>query len=90
MLKFTKKPFSSSSIKGRQQSYFYNFHNKSCKKKRAQDRKTKTERKTRRDRAGNTKANGRERRTDLGQVFNFKLGCFDDDLPMWMHAHIYS
>ena len=69
MLKFTKKPFSSSSIKGREQNYFYNFHNKSCKKKRAQDRKTKTERKIRRDRAGNTKANGREPRTDFGSSF---------------------
>jgi hypothetical protein len=28
---------------------------------------------------GSAKANGREPKTDLGQVFNFKLGCFDDE-----------
>jgi hypothetical protein len=27
---------------------------------------------------GCTKANGREPKTGLGRVFNFKLGCFDD------------
>jgi hypothetical protein len=26
--------------------------------------------------AGNTKANGREPKSCLGRVFNFKLGCF--------------
>ncbi len=29
-------------------------------------------------RAGSEKANGRESKTGLGQVFNFKLSCFDD------------
>jgi hypothetical protein len=28
--------------------------------------------------AGNAKANGREPKTGLGRVFNFKLGCFDN------------
>ncbi len=27
---------------------------------------------------GSTKANGREPKTCLGRVFNFKLGCFND------------
>ncbi len=28
--------------------------------------------------SGSAKANRREPKTGLGQVFNFKLGCFDD------------
>ncbi len=28
--------------------------------------------------AGSVKANGREPKTCLGQVFNYKLGCFGD------------
>ncbi len=28
--------------------------------------------------SGSAKANGRESKTSLGQVFNFELGCFDD------------
>jgi hypothetical protein len=31
-----------------------------------------------------TKANGREPITCLGQIFNYKLGCFDDG-----HVRIY-
>ncbi len=34
--------------------------------------------------AGSAKANRREPKTYLGQVFNYKLGCFDD-----VHALIY-
>jgi hypothetical protein len=34
--------------------------------------------------AGSEKANGREPKTCLGRVFNYKLGCFDD-----MHVLIY-
>jgi hypothetical protein len=30
------------------------------------------------DEAGSAKANGREPKTGLGRVFNFKLGCLDD------------
>ncbi len=36
-------------------------------------------------RAGSAKANMREPKTGLGQVFNFKLGCFDDE-----HVLIYA
>ena len=28
--------------------------------------------------AGSAKANGREPKTGLGRVFNYKLGCYDD------------
>jgi hypothetical protein len=28
---------------------------------------------------GSAKANGREPKTGLGRVFNFKFGCFDDE-----------
>ncbi len=34
--------------------------------------------------AGSVKANGRELITCLGRVFNYKLGCFDNE-----HAYIY-
>ncbi len=34
--------------------------------------------------AGSAKANGRELKTCLGQVFNHKLGCFND-----VNAFIY-
>ncbi len=27
---------------------------------------------------GSAKANGKEPKTGMGRVFNFKLGCFDD------------
>ncbi len=38
--------------------------------------------------AGSVKANGREPNTGLGKVFNFKLGCFDDEyLLIYMDAH---
>jgi hypothetical protein len=30
------------------------------------------------DRPGSTKANGREAKTCLGRVFNYKLSCFND------------
>jgi len=33
---------------------------------------------------GRTKANGREPKTCLGRVFNYKLGCYDD-----VHLLIY-
>jgi hypothetical protein len=29
------------------------------------------------DRAGSAKANGREPKTGLGRVYNYKLGCYD-------------
>jgi hypothetical protein len=35
--------------------------------------------------AGSAKANGREPKTGLGRVFNFKSGCFDD-----VHILIYA
>ncbi len=35
-------------------------------------------------RPGCAKANGREPKTYLGRVFNYKLGCFDD-----VHVHIF-
>ncbi len=31
---------------------------------------------------GSVKANGREPKTCLSQVFNYKLGCFDDMLAL--------
>jgi len=34
---------------------------------------------------GSAKANGREPKTGLGRVFNFKSGCFDD-----VHVLIYA
>jgi len=37
------------------------------------------------DKEGRAKANGREPKTGLGWVFNFKLGCFDD-----VHVLIYA
>jgi len=37
--------------------------------------------------AGSTKANGREPKTGLGQVLNFKLGCFDD-VPVLIYVDI--
>jgi hypothetical protein len=37
--------------------------------------------------SGSAKANGREPKTGLGQVFNFKSGCFDDEyLLIYMNA----
>jgi hypothetical protein len=36
------------------------------------------------DLAGSSEANGRDTKTCLGQVFNYKLGCFDD-----VHILIY-
>jgi hypothetical protein len=33
--------------------------------------------------AGSAKASGREPKTGLGRVFNYKLGCFDD-------VHVYT
>jgi hypothetical protein len=39
---------------------------------------------------GSLKANGREPKTDLGQVFNYKLGCYDDEhVIMYTDAHPY-
>ncbi len=39
------------------------------------------------DKAGSAKANGREPKTGLGRVFNFKSGCFDDRyLLIYMNA----
>jgi hypothetical protein len=36
------------------------------------------------------KANGREPKTCLGQVFNYKLGCFDDlHVLIYVGAHPY-
>ncbi len=35
-------------------------------------------------RPGSAKANGKEPKTGMGRVFNFKLGCFDD-----VHVLIY-
>jgi hypothetical protein len=35
--------------------------------------------------AESTKVNGREPKTGLGRVFNFKLGCLDD-----VHVLIYA
>ncbi len=34
---------------------------------------------------GSAKANGKEYKTGLGRVFNFKLGCFD-----YVHVLIYA
>jgi hypothetical protein len=36
------------------------------------------------------KASGREPRTGLGRVFNYKLGCYDDvHVIMYTDAHTY-
>ncbi len=36
------------------------------------------------------KANGREPKTSLGRVFNYKLGCYDDvQVLMYAEAHPY-
>ncbi len=42
--------------------------------------------------AGSVKANGREPKTGLGWVFNFKLGCLMMRIYLftWTQAHIYS
>ncbi len=43
--------------------------------------------------AGSTKAKGREPKTGLGQIFNYKLGCYEDvHVIMYTdaHTHIYS
>ncbi len=40
--------------------------------------------------AGSAKANGREPKTGLGRVFNYKLGCYDDvRVLMYAYAHPY-
>ncbi len=40
--------------------------------------------------AGSTKDNGREPKTGLGWVFNYKLGCYDDvHVIMYTDAHPY-
>ncbi len=37
--------------------------------------------------AGSAKANGREPKTCLGRVFNYKLGCFDD---VFVFIYVYA
>ncbi len=41
--------------------------------------------------AGNAKANGREPKTCLGWVFNYKFGCFEDvhETYAWTPTHVY-
>jgi len=40
--------------------------------------------------AGRAKASGREPKTGLGRVFNYKLGCYDDvHVIMYTDAHPY-
>ncbi len=40
--------------------------------------------------AGSAKANGREPKTGLGRVFNYKLGCYDDvHVIIYTDAHSY-
>jgi len=40
--------------------------------------------------AGSAKTNGREPKTGLGRVFNYKLGCYDDvHVIMYADAHSY-
>jgi len=39
---------------------------------------------------GRAKANGREPKTGLSRVFNYKLGCYDDvHVLMYADAHPY-
>jgi len=40
--------------------------------------------------AGSAKANGREPKTGLGRVFNYKLGCYNDvHVIMYTDVHPY-
>jgi hypothetical protein len=44
--------------------------------------------KSHKDHTGSAKANGREPKTCLGRVFNYKLGCFEDVYETHVCGHM--